>query len=146
MAADFNDGVGPAGTGVRPFLMLVEDDQATAEMFRLGLEASGFRVSVFTDASGLFQALDQETPDLAVLDWHLEGIVTGLDILENLRLDLRTADVPVLMLSNHLGDVDGAQARAMSAGAQEWLVKAQITPSQLAARLRNALDRAPAMQ
>jgi DNA-binding response OmpR family regulator len=143
VGADFNDGVGPAERAVRPLLMLVEDDQVTAEMYRLGLEASGFRVSVFADASGLFQALDDETPDVAVLDWHLDGIVTGLDVLENLRLDSRTAEVPILMLSNHSGDIDAALDRAMKAGAQEWLVKAQITPSQLAARLRAAIAQTP---
>jgi DNA-binding response OmpR family regulator len=146
VGADFNDGVGPVESGLRPLVMLVEDDQAITEVYRLGLEAAGFRVCVFADASGLFQALDEETPDIAVLDWHLGGIVTGLDILENLRLDRRTADVPVLMLSNHLGDLDGALDRALHAGAQEWLVKIDTTPAKLAASLREALARAARSQ
>ncbi len=124
----------------RPVVMLVEDDPMTAQMYRMGLEAAGFVVTVVGDGSELFKALDREIPNVLVLDWELPGVLTGVDIIDNLRLDDRTAELPVIMLSNHLGDVDGAQDRAMKAGAP-WLVKVRTTPAQLADRLDHVLRR-----
>ncbi|MGH7762980.1 MAG: response regulator transcription factor [Candidatus Dormibacteraceae bacterium] len=120
--------------------MLVEDDLAIAQMYQLGLDAAGFDVAVFADASAMFQALDLDVPDAAVLDWQLPGLLTGVDIIENLRLDLRAHTLPIIMLSNHLGDADGAAERAFKAGAQEWLIKSATTPAQLAQRLKAAIS------
>ena len=133
------DGQTPLGAAQRPFVMLVEDDVAQATMYQLGLQAAGFRVAVFSDASALFEALEMEVPDIAVLDWRFTGTLTGVDIIENMRLDKRLVGLPILMLSNHNGQVDGAAHRALEAGAIEWLIKARTTPRQLAARLRLAV-------
>ena len=126
--------------GARPFVMLVEDDQVAAQMYQIGLEAAGFVVIVLGDGSELFKALAMDVPDVVVLDWELPGLLTGVDIVENLRLDDRTAQLPVIMLSNHLGDIDGVEDRALKAGAP-WLLKVRTTPAQLAERLRPVLRR-----
>jgi two-component system, OmpR family, phosphate regulon response regulator PhoB len=125
----------------RPFVMLVEDDPAAGQMYQMGLQAAGFVVMVLGDGSELFKALAIDVPDVVVLDWELPGLLSGVDIVENLRLDDRTAQVPVIMLSNHLGDIDGAEDRALKAGAP-WLLKVRTTPDQLAERLRLVLRRA----
>lgn len=130
-----------AALGARPFVMLVEDDPAAADMYQMGLEVAGFVVMVVGDGSELFKALELDIPDVVVLDWELPGLLTGVDIIDNLRLDDRTAQLPVIMLSNHLGDVDGAEDRALRAGAP-WLLKVRTTPAQLADRLDQVLRRA----
>lgn len=126
----------------RPFVMFVEDDPVAAQMYRIGLEAAGFVVMVLGDGSELFKALALDVPDVVVLDWELPGVLTGVDIIDNLRLDDRTVRLPVIMLSNHLGDIDGAEDRALRAGAP-WLLKVRTTPAQLAERLRLVLRRTP---
>jgi DNA-binding response OmpR family regulator len=127
------------GQKSRPSVALVEDDPSVAEVYRLGLEALGFEVDVFPDGSMFFRALEARVPDVAVLDWQLQSILTGVDILENLRLDARTSHLPVVMLSNHYDAGDGALDRAMEAGAREWLIKARTTPAELAKRLTSIL-------
>jgi DNA-binding response OmpR family regulator len=124
------------GERSRPSVALVEDDPTVAEVYRLGLEALGFKVDVFSDGSKFFSALDAHVPDVAVLDWQLQSILTGVDIIENLRLDERTSNLPVVMLSNHSDVGDGVLDRAIEAGAREWLIKAHTTPTKLAQRLR----------
>lgn len=126
--------------GSRPLVMLVEDDPVASLMYRIGLEAAGFVVEVLGDGSELFKALATHVPDVVVLDWELPGLLTGVDILENLHLDDRTGQLPVIMLSNHLGDIDGAEDRASKAGAP-WLLKVRTTPAQLAERLHLILRR-----
>jgi two-component system phosphate regulon response regulator PhoB len=124
-----------------PFAVLVDDDAAIADMYRLGLEYAGFRVKVLEGPGPLFRALSDEVPDILVLDWQLPGM-SGVETLELLRQDDRTARVPVFMLSNFLGDQDGAVDRVFAAGALAWLRKSVTPPSVLAERLAEALVRA----
>ncbi|OLC00466.1 MAG: response regulator [Chloroflexi bacterium] len=119
-------------------VIIVDDDAATAEMYRLGLEAAGYSVVVAPDAEGLFRAIDRATPDIIVLDWQLPGM-RGDEILQHIRIDHRTRALPVFMLSNHLGDQDGAIDRVFLAGALAWLEKAKTPPSLLAERVTEAL-------
>jgi DNA-binding response OmpR family regulator len=122
------------GPPLRPFVVIVEDDHSVAELYRAGLEASDFDVALYTDGTALFGSLDLDIPDLIVLDWQLGGILTGGEILKNLRLDERTVDVPVFFLSNH-------QSRlSEESGPVAWLIKARTTPADLAARLRLVLQ------
>src|SRR2546430_11092510 len=117
--------------GQAPFAMLVDDDGAIAEMYRFGLEHAGFRVRVLGDAAALFRALDDEVPDILVLDWQLPGM-NGAEALELVRRHDRGAWLPVFMLSNFLGDQNGEVDRVFAAGAPAWLGKA-VTPSSVPA-------------
>lgn len=130
----------PADDSPGPLVILVDDDRVTADMYGLALEMAGFRVMVFTDASELFEALEHTVPDVAVLDFHLSGILTGLDVLENVRLDQRLADLPVFILSNHYSDASGEVDRAFAAGAMAWLEKVKTPPSRLVVRISEALS------
>src|SRR5690348_13273971 len=123
----------------RPVVMVVDDDRDTALMYSLALAAAGFKTIPLTDVSSVFATIDDEIPDVVVLDYHLGGIITGVDVLENLRLDPRTSNVIAFMLSNHTGDLDGQVQRALSAGAVAWLPKVNTNPAQLSARVTQAL-------
>jgi two-component system phosphate regulon response regulator PhoB len=128
-------------TGDRaPCVFLVDDDAAIAEMYRLGLENAGFRVEVLASAAALFRALGNQVPDILVLDWQLPAM-SGAEALELLRRDERTVRLPVFMLSNFLGDHNGAVDRVFAAGALAWLRKSVTPPSMLAERLTEALVR-----
>jgi CheY-like chemotaxis protein len=120
--------------------VLLDDDADTAEMYRLGLEALGFRVLVVDEPAALFEALAHEVPDALVLDYRLRG-TTGADVLEQLREDSRMVRLPVLLLSNHLGYDDGAVDRVFAAGALAWLRKPTTPPHVLARRLLQAIAR-----
>ena len=114
-----------------PYVLLVEDDSAMAEMYRHGLERYGFRVAVLPDAGGL----------ILVLDWELP-IVMGDEALERLRKADGGRDLPVFMLSNFSGTGNGAIDRAFRAGALAWLEKVHTTPALLATKLAEALGTA----
>jgi two-component system phosphate regulon response regulator PhoB len=115
--------------------MLVDDDPSVADMYRLGLETGGFDVKVFHNPEAFYQALEEEVPDVCVLDWEL-GMITGADVLDRIRTDPRTTDLPVFMISNH--PEESADGRAARAGALAWLVKTRTTPIELSERLSQA--------
>jgi two-component system, OmpR family, phosphate regulon response regulator PhoB len=123
-----------------PFVILVDDDLDVAEMYRLGLVARGFRVRVVGEPADFFTAVANEMPDAAVLDWRLPGM-SGADILEQLRSEPRTAALPVFLLSNFLGDQNGAIDRVFELGALAWLRKSVTPPHVLAERLQQAVGR-----
>jgi DNA-binding response OmpR family regulator len=125
------------GTG--GYVLLVDDDPAMTEMYRLGLEAHGFRVNVLHDAWQLSEAVEAQRPDIVVLDWEMP-VLRGDEALERLRETDAGRDVPVFMLSNFPGTRDGAIDRAFRAGAIAWLEKVNTTPPILAVRLREALE------
>ncbi|HSS61743.1 MAG TPA: response regulator [Candidatus Limnocylindrales bacterium] len=119
-------------------VVLVDDDSATAEMYRLGLESLGFKVKVASDAAGLFSSINGRVPDVIVLDWQLRG-VQGDQVLHQIRMDDRIGSVPVFMLSNFPATMDGAVDRVFAAGALAWFEKIKTPPALLATKLTEAL-------
>lgn len=130
----------PAGARPLPFAVLVVEDQT--EMRRLIahiLERSGLPLTVHTAASGP-EALDlaeKETPDLIVLDALMPGM-NGFTVCERLRSSVRTAFVPVLMLTVLQGEE--ARTRALLAGTDDFLTK-PFAARELVARVRRILQR-----
>lgn len=110
-------------------VLLVEDDPAVAEMYRLRLEADGCAVVIAgTGELGLTMA-GERPPDVVLLDYRLPGL-TGGDVLRALRADTRTRHVPVVMLSAY--DEPALVEQGIADGATAWLVKGQVTPRELA--------------
>ena len=123
----------------RRHVLLVDDDPAMLDMYRLGLEQRGFLVNVLNDASGLNEAVAKDAPDVVILDWDLPS-VPGDQALERLRTTDRGRNLPVLMLSNFPGTRNGAIDRTFAAGALAWLEKVNTTPMLLATKINEALD------
>jgi len=119
-------------------VFLVDDDAALGEMYSLGLEAEGLRVTVLVDAMDLNERVAAEDPDIVVLDWELPGI-RGDQALERLRRSDEGRGIPVLMLSNFSGTRNGVIDRVFASGAIAWLEKVNTSPSQLASKLREVL-------
>ncbi len=123
-------------------VLLVDDDPALAQMYRLGLEMEGFRVSVLETAVRLNEEVESRRPDLVVLDWELPGIL-GDEALVRLRRTPRGLTSPVVVLSNFPGTRHGAIDRVFAAGAIAWLEKISTTPTDLARRLRQVMEGRP---
>jgi type II secretory ATPase GspE/PulE/Tfp pilus assembly ATPase PilB-like protein/DNA-binding NarL/FixJ family response regulator len=124
----------------RQYRLLVVDDQPEARQFvRRTLERSGFPLTV-VEASDGQQALDlaqENVPDLVVLDVMMPGM-TGFDVCEHLRGNVRTAFVPILMLTAL--DDPGNRVRGFHAGTDDYLGK-PFARAEFLARVRRLLER-----
>ncbi len=110
-------------------VLMIEDDSAVAEMYRLRLSADGYVVTIArTGEEGLEQAT-KLNPDLIYLDLRLPGM-DGFDVLQRLRSALETAEIPVIVLTN-FGRPELVE-RGLKLGALEFLIKADTTPARLA--------------
>jgi DNA-binding response OmpR family regulator len=117
-------------------LLLIEDDRAIAGLYRQRLDLEGFVVTVAVDGEAALSAAVKSVPDLVLLDVRLPGL-SGLEVLERLKKDRRTRQVPVLMLTNW--DDGEVRAQAVKLGAQEYLVKSKVRPGELAERIRDLI-------
>jgi DNA-binding response OmpR family regulator len=118
-------------------ILFIEDDRLIADMYRLKLESEGWNVEVAPDGeAGVRQAI-ANPPDLVLLDVLLPRL-DGIEVLRLLRADRNTRTVPVLILSNAVG-IGGREEEARALGIVDWVVKANITPSSLAARVARIL-------
>jgi two-component system, OmpR family, phosphate regulon response regulator PhoB len=110
-------------------VLFIEDDPAVAEMYRLKLELDGYTVTVASDGEeGLQMANGDRPPDIIFLDTRLPKM-DGFAVLERLRTAERTAEIPVIILSNY-GERELVD-RGLKLGALEYLIKSQTTPANL---------------
>jgi CheY-like chemotaxis protein len=115
----------------------VEDDAAVAEMYRIGIEHAGYRVTIAADAPAALRLASVGGFGLILLDMQLPGM-DGLQLLRELRLREHTRELPVAVLSNcDPGDPLLAQVREF--GVLACLGKIQTTPGTLVRHLRNWL-------
>jgi two-component system, OmpR family, phosphate regulon response regulator PhoB len=122
----------------RARLLLVDDDDALADMYALQLTASGFHVTTARSGAEALALANDVLPDLIYLDLGLPGM-TGLEVLERLRRAPNTAEVPVVILTNF--SEPEMMKRGRELGAQDYLVKVNTPPALLAAAARKWLPR-----
>jgi len=85
-------------------VLLVEDDPALSEMYRLKLVQDGYQVRLASDGESGLEAALRRPPDLLLLDLRLPNL-SGFELLERLRRVPGWIDPPVIVLSNY-GDLE----------------------------------------
>lgn len=121
------------GEGRKTRVLLIEDDMAIALMYQLQLANDGYDVELATDGVSGLRQLQEDPPDLVLLDIRLPRL-PGLDVLRAIAVDPSVAGVPVLILSNY-GE-PAVVREGLQLGARDYLIKSQTTPIQLSMRLR----------
>ncbi len=106
-----------SGTGV---IFCVEDDQAVRDLMLYALQAAGFAVRGFADGAGLLAGLEEEVPELILLDIMLPG-EDGLTLLKGLRARENTAEVPVILATAKGTEYD--KVIGLDLGADDYLTK-----------------------
>ena len=115
-------------------ILIVEDEEAIADLEKDYLELSGFEVEVANEGTlGLEKALSGEY-DLFILDLMLPG-VDGFEICRKIRDEKNT---PIIMVSAKKDDID--KIRGLGLGADDYMTK-PFSPSELVARVKAHLAR-----
>ena len=115
-------------------ILIIEDEEAIAELEKDYLELSGYEVAIETNGEeGLQRALNEEF-DLFLLDLMLPG-VDGFEICRSIREKKNT---PILMVSARKDDID--KIRGLGLGADDYITK-PFSPSELVARVKAHLAR-----
>lgn len=118
-------------------ILLVEDDEALASVYKSRLEMEGFDVKhVANGEDALSTAIDYR-PDLILLDAMMPKI-SGFDVLDILRNTPETGDIRIIMLTA-LGQSKDKE-RASDLGADDYLVKSQVVIGDVVERIRHHLN------
>ncbi len=121
-------------------VLFIEDDPAISEMYRVKLELNGYTVVLAGDGETGLETASEHPTAIVFLDIGLPDM-DGLAVLEALRANDTTRNIPVVMLSNY-GDAEQVE-RSLELGALDYLVKAETTPSMLAGHLRKWIKPSP---
>ena len=117
-------------------VLVVEDDEAIADVLRRTLRQEGHEVRSSGDGVEALRAAEEFVPDLVVLDLGLPGL-DGVEVCKRLRAE---SDAPILILTAR-GDLDD-RVVGLDAGADDYLVK-PFEREELLARLRALMRRRP---
>ncbi len=123
---------------IAPKIMVVEDEEPLCVLLRYNLEAEGYQVEVVTRGDEAEVRLQENVPDLLVLDWMVPAI-SGIELCRRLRMRPETERLPIIMLTARGEESD--RVRGLATGADDYLVKPFSTP-EFVARVRALLRRA----
>jgi DNA-binding response OmpR family regulator len=117
-------------------VLLVEDDDALANVYVTRLQAEGFELRrVANGEDALANALSFK-PDLVLLDVMMPK-VSGFDVLDILRNTPETANLKIVMLTALSQDSDKERAEAL--GVDDYLVKSQVVIADVVDRIKHHL-------
>jgi DNA-binding response OmpR family regulator len=117
-----------------PTILVIDDDEAIAELMRDFLGADGFRVEIAADARAAQKLLEARRVDCLLLDVMLPG-QSGFDLCRWVR---QQWDMPILFLSAYDQDVN--KIRGLGLGGDDYIVKS-ATPAEVVARVKAVLRR-----
>ena len=115
-------------------IVLVDDEVPILDMYRKILGGAGFQVFTAENGKVGFDLVLEERPSLILSDIVMPN-TDGFSLLEKVKRNNKTRDIPVIMLTN----LDNAHDRseAVRLGASGYLVKVKLTPTQLSEKIKN---------
>jgi len=119
-------------------ILLVEDDPLIVKIYTTRLTADGYQVFSAENGEAGLAVAEKETPDLIVLDIMMPRI-DGYGVLEKVRANPRLKHIPILVYSNLA--VDEEITRAKNMGANEFIVKADLSPTEMVNKIKSYLER-----
>lgn len=117
-------------------VLIIEDDESLYKVYSAELKLRGFEVSHEADGMNAMNAIEENEPDLILLDIILPGR-NGLEILEEIFNRDEFSDVKVIVVTNYGNDSN--VKKALELGAEDYVLKYNIVPSELSQKVSQAL-------
>jgi len=118
-------------------VIVVEDEQDTAELISLHLKNDGYRVTVAGDGDQALKKVHKHMPDLVILDLMIPEI-TGVEVCKFIRKDPATQSIPIIMCTAKTGEID--KILGLELGADDYVTK-PFSPRELLLRVKNLIKR-----
>lgn len=121
-------------------ILIVEDDEFLANIYQTKFEIEGFKVFAAGDGEQGLKLASSKEPEIILLDILLPKL-DGFAVLEQLKKDPATKNIPVILLTN-LGQKEDVQ-KGLKMGAADYLIKAHFKPSETVDKVKKILSCAP---
>lgn len=119
-------------------ILLVEDDSLMIRMYERVFTHAGYSVDVARDGQEGWEKINQNTPDLVLLDVMMPR-VNGLELLSKLKADPKLKEILVVLLTN-LG-VQGEIDKAVKAGVVQCIIKSDYPPGEVVEMVKEILSK-----
>lgn len=119
-------------------ILVVEDEQAIADMIAMSLEMAGYEVKRAANGEIAFQMILDTAPDLILADWMMP-MMTGVELTQRLKREPSTAEIPIILLTAKSDEND--KIKGFDVGVDDYVVK-PFSPRELLARIKAVLRRA----
>lgn len=117
-------------------IAIIEDDQVISQMYRMKFEADGFDVQLADNGKQGVAMVKDFAPDIILLDLQMPNM-NGAEALAEIRSNDWGKQIPVIILTN-LGEEEAPKS-LRSLGIHSYIVKADLTPRQVVAHIKEAL-------
>lgn len=118
-------------------IAIIEDDAVINQMYRMKFEADGFDVQVADNGKTGVEMVQTFAPDLLLLDLQMPEM-TGDEALRKIRSQPWGTNIPVIILTNT--GIEESPKSLKELNIHSYIVKAELTPSQVVARAKEALN------
>ncbi len=122
--------------GVKPRILVVDDEPEAVELVEFNLKQAGYAVSTASDGAEALKKAHAQPPELIILDVMLPEM-DGFEACKVLRLDPATARVPIIMLTAKAAEID--RVLGLELGADDYLTK-PFSPRELLLRIKKIPD------
>lgn len=117
-------------------ILIVEDDPLIVKIYTTRLTADGYEVSSAENGEDGLKLAEQNPPDLVVLDIMMPRM-DGFAVLGKLRANPQMKQIPIIVYSNLAQEEE--IKRAKESGATEFVIKANVTPTEMVAKIKQYL-------
>lgn len=117
-------------------IAIIEDDAVINQMYRMKFEAAGFDVATASDGEAGVRVVEKFKPEIILCDLQMPHM-SGAEAIATIRKASWGASIPVIILTN-LGEEE-APKELKTLNISSYIVKAELTPSQVVARVKEAL-------
>lgn len=118
-------------------LLIIEDDALMSRLYQKIFKFEGYNVQTASDGLDGLEKIRKEKPTIILLDIMMPRM-NGLQVLEKLKADPDTKNIPVVVLTNLAGEKDAEVA--LSKGAIKYIIKSEYEPKQIAAMVKEILQ------
>src|SRR5207247_7692507 len=105
---------------MRATVLIADDNEDNGDILRTSLWKRGYEIRIARDGSTALTAVRQQRPDVILLDVMMPGM-DGMQVLDHLKLDPKTASIPVVMVTARTQDED--VLAGYQSGAEYYITK-----------------------
>lgn len=118
-------------------VVIVEDDQAISQMYRLKFEMEGYQVETAANGKLGLELIEKMRPDIVLTDVMMP-VMDGAEMLKALRETDWGKDITVIVLTN-MGEEEAPRA-LQNLGVKRFIIKSNMTPRQVAETVKNEVS------
>lgn len=117
-------------------VLIVDDDMTLREMYEVYLKAAGFTVVMAQDGKEGLEQAKASKPEIILLDLMMPEM-NGIEVLKHLKADPTLRDIPVIVFTALIQDLEKQQA--FEAGADDYVVKTELVPSGMLEKINSLI-------